>query len=211
MNIELFKKNLKRNPTILFLIFSLITLGIYQWFWVFSRKKSLNKIAESKINDALVIIYLIISILWITLSIYSQLLINMGNLVEVIQGVNYGNYSNICWLVAIILQIVIAFSMKNILKEFSENNEMNISYNGFFTFLFNFAYINYKINENTDNIINNNLVDKEDTTTSDQETISEKTPESPEDRLQKLTVMKEKGLINEEEFNSKKEEILKEI
>ena len=40
---------------------------------------------------------------------------------------------------------------------------------------------------------------------------SEKIPESPEDRLQKLADMKEKDLINEDEFNSKKEEILKEM
>ena len=38
---------------------------------------------------------------------------------------------------------------------------------------------------------------------------SEKTPESPEDRLQKLADVKEKGLIDEDEFKSKKEEILK--
>ena len=101
--------------------------------------------------------------------------------------------------------------MKNILKEFSENNEMNISYNGFFTFLFNYVYINYKINENIDYIAQNSIVDKEETTTSDKEITSEKTPESPEDRLQKLADMKEKGLINEDEFNSKKEVILKEM
>ena len=39
----------------------------------------------------------------------------------------------------------------------------------------------------------------------------EKTPESPEDRLQKLADVKEKGLIDEDEFKSKKEEILKGI
>ena len=212
MNFELFKTNFwKRNPTILYLIFSVITLGIYPWFWVFSRKNSLNKIAGSKISDGLVIVYLITSIISLLLSGYSQVLINMGNLFEKIQGVNYSNYANICMLVAIILQIVIAFSMKNILKEFSENNEMNISYNGFFTFLFNYVYINFKINENIDYIAENSIVDKEETPTSDKETTSEKTPESPEDRLKKLADMKEKGLINEDEFNSKKEVILKEM
>ena len=40
---------------------------------------------------------------------------------------------------------------------------------------------------------------------------SEKTPESPEDRLQKLADLKEKGLIDEDEFKSKKEEILNKI
>ena len=85
------------------------------------------------------------------------------------------------------------------------------SYNGFFTFLLSFIYINYKLNENIDYIAQNSIVDKEETTTSDKEITSEKTPESPEDRLQKLAEMKEKGLINEDEFNSKKEVILKEM
>jgi len=49
----------------------------------------------------------------------------------------------------------------------------------------------------------------EDILNSDTKEISEKTPESPEDRLKKLADVKEKGLIDEDEFKSKKEEILK--
>ena len=48
-------------------------------------------------------------------------------------------------------------------------------------------------------------------TNSDKETTSEKTPESPEERMQQLADMKEKGLISEEDYNSKKEEILKKL
>ena len=47
MNIELFKTNAKRNPTILYIIFTVITLTIYPLFWVFSRKKILNQLTES--------------------------------------------------------------------------------------------------------------------------------------------------------------------
>ena len=47
---------------------------------------------------------------------------------------------------------IIAFKMKNILKEFSYNNDIYIRYNGFLTFLLTFTYINYKINENIDYI-----------------------------------------------------------
>ena len=54
-------------------------------------------------------------------------------------------------------------------------------------------------------------VNKEKTTNSVIETTSENSSESPEDRLQKLGDMKEKGLVNEDEFNSKKAEILKEM
>ena len=211
MNIELFKNNLKRIPTILLIIFSIITLGIYQCFWVHSRKKSLNQITVTKINDALVIIYIITFSLTIVLGLYAEILIMSENLFQIMQGVQYRNYSTVCSSVSLILVIVIAFSMKNILKEFSANNEMNISYNGFFTVILNTVYINYKINENIDNIVKNNVVDKKETITTETETTSDKTIESPDERLKKLADVKDKGLINEEEFNRKKEEILKDI
>ena len=68
---------------------------------------------------------------------------------------------------------------------------------------------------NIDYIAEHSIVDKGvtptsiETPTSDTEATSEKTPESSEDRLQKLADMKEKGLISEEDYNNKKEEILK--
>ena len=201
MNIELFKTNAKRNPTILYIIFTVITLTIYPLFWVFSRKKILNQLTESKITESLPTIMIIAYILGSFLQGYGR---SQGQ-----EGVAaIGGLSNIIYFV---LWIVISFQMKNVLKEFSDKNEMKISYNGFFTFLFTFTYINYKLNENIDYIAQNSIVDKEETTTSEKEITSEKTPESPEDRLQKLAEMKEKGLINEDEFNSKKEVILKEM
>jgi len=201
MNIELFKTNAKRNPTILFIVFSLITLSIYHWFWVFSRKKIINQLTDSKINESLPAFFVITSIISVFLQVYGETqydesTVAVGNLLQ---------------LISLVLMLVIAFQMKKVLKEFSEKNEMKIPYNGFFTFLFNFAYINYKLNENIDYINQNSIVDKEESTTSDKETTSEKTPESPGDKLQKLTEMKEKGLINEDDFNSKKELILKEM
>ena len=105
----------------------------------------------------------------------------------------------------------------NVLKEFSDNNEIYIRYNGFLTFLLTFAYINYKINENIDYITEHSIVDKgetptiEETPTSDTEATSDKTPGGTEEKLQKLADMKEKGLINEEDYNNKKEEILNDM
>ena len=60
-------------------------------------------------------------------------------------------------------------------------------------------------------IILDSNVEKEKTTASDKEITSNEPPETPEDKLQNLANMKEKGLINEDEFNSKKEEILKDM
>ena len=51
---------------------------------------------------------------------------------------------------------------------------------------------------------------KEEITTSE-EASSDNEKDSPEDKLTKLSELKEKGLIDEEDYNSKKEEILKTI
>ena len=201
MNIELFKTTAKRNPTILYIIFTVITLSIYPWFWVFSRKKILNQLTESKINESLPAFFVITSILSAFLQGYGETQFDES-------AIAVGGFLS---FISVVLMVVIAFQMKKVLEEFSVNNEMKISYNGFLTFLLSFMYINYKLNENIDYIAQNSIVDKEETTTSDKEITSEKTPESPEDRLQKLAEMKEKGLINEDEFNSKKEVILKEM
>ena len=202
MNIELFKTNAKRNPTILYIIFTVITLTIYPLFWVFSRKKILNQLTESKITESLPAFFVITSILSAFLQGYGETQLDGESAIAL---------SGLFQLISFVLMVVIAFQMKKVLEEFSVNNEMKISYNGFLTFLLSFMYINYKLNENIDYIAQNSIVDKEETTTSDKEITSEKTPESPEDRLQKLAEMKEKGLINEDEFNSKKEVILKEM
>ena len=52
--------------------------------------------------------------------------------------------------------------------------------------------------------------DKEEIT-SNEEAISDNNNDSPEDKLTKLSELKEKGMIDEEDYNSKKEEILKTI
>ena len=113
MNIELFKTNVKRNPTILFIIFSVITLGIYIFYWVFSRKNSLNLISEKKLNNAVVIIYFI-----------SAIGSYLGGLKS--QDSDLIVFSNLLGFVSFISGIVISFKMKDILKEFSDNNEINI-------------------------------------------------------------------------------------
>ena len=157
MNIELFKTSVKRNHTILFIIYSVITLTIYLWFWVFSRKKIINQLTESKINESLPVIFVIAAILSSVLEVYGGTQLNGGSAIGL---------SILLQLISTVLMIVIAFQMKKVLKEFSDNNEMKISYNGFFTFLFNLWYINYKLNENIDYITQNSIVDKEENITS---------------------------------------------
>ena len=59
-------------------------------------------------------------------------------------------------------------------------------------------------------ITDKSVGDKEEITSSE-EAISDNDKDSPEDKLTKLSELKEKGLIDEEDYNSKKEEILKTI
>ena len=160
MNIELFKTNVKRNPTILFIIFSVITLGIYIFNWVFTRNNSLNLISETKLSNAVVIIYFI-SAIWSYLGSY------LGDFI--CQDSYLFDLSNLLGFVSFISGIVISFKMKDILKEISDNNEMNISYNRLLTVFLNIMYINYKINENIDYTAQNSIVENEETSTSDKE------------------------------------------
>ena len=81
-------------------------------------------------------------------------------------------FSYLLTFVSFISGIDISFKMKAILKEFSDNNEINISYNRYLTFFLNIMYINYKINENIDYIAQNSIVENEQTPTSNKETIS---------------------------------------
>ena len=71
-------------------------------------------------------------------------------------------------------------------------------------------YVNYKINQLIDFIDKKNILDKEEITSS-VEASSDNNNDSPEEKLTKLAELKEKGLIDEEDYNSKKEEILKTI
>ena len=136
-------------------------------------EKIINQLTESKINESLPVLFVITAILSSVLEVYGGTQLNGGSAIGL---------SKLFQLISTVLMIVIAFQMKKVLKEFSDNNEMKISYNGFFTFLFNFWYINYKLNENIDYITQNSILDKEEKITSEKETLSEKTPESSEDR-----------------------------
>ena len=119
----------------------------------------MNLISETKLNNAVVIIYFISAI-----GSYLGDFISQDSYVTV--------FSNLLGFVSFISGIVISFKMKDILKDFSDNNEIKISYNRFLTFLLNIMYINYKINENIDYIAQNSIVENEETPTSDKETTS---------------------------------------
>ena len=175
MNIDLFKSSVKRNHTILFIFYTMITLNVYLWFWVFSRKKIINKLSESKIDESLPVIFIILGIISTGLDIFGG--------IQSIEGIqSYGEipsiYSYSLILISFVLVIVISFQMKKVLKEFSDNNEIKITYHGFFTFLFNFCYINYKLNENLDHINQNSLFDNESNISTEKLSLLEKNDES---------------------------------
>ena len=129
MNIELFKTTAKRNPTILYIIFTVITLTIYPWFWVFSRKKIINQLTESKITESLPAFFVITSILSAFLQGYGETQLDESAIAV----------GGLLQLISVVLMVVIAFQMKKVLEEFSVNNEMKI----FIQRIFHFFIIFY--------------------------------------------------------------------
>ena len=248
-NIELFKKNFNRMPTLLFLILEIIPL-IYLFYWVHTRINSFNKMTKYKISIAWSLTYILFLPIGLILS---------AIFVED-TGDNLEAAGSFIGALFVVYHLYIPFRLLKVLKKFTKENEIDFSkdnvegilYEGLAPFFITpicggaHIYVNYKINEVIDYIDKKNILDKEEitsneeasseTTTGDKEEITsseEASPgettndkeetvsseeassdngnDSPEDKLKKLSELKEKGLIDEDDYNSKKEEILKTI
>ena len=124
----------------------------------------------------------------------------------------------------LLYHIYIPFRLLKVLKKFTKENGIDFSkdnvegilYEGLAPFFITpicagaHIYVNYKINEVIDYIDKKNILDKEEITSSE-EASSDNNNDSAEEKLTKLAELKEKRLIDEEDYNSKKEEILKTI
>ena len=203
-NIELFKNNFNRLPTLLFLFLELIPL-IFLLYWVHTRINSFNKMTKYKISIAWSLTY----ILFLPIGLILVVLLNESE--SAIQAGAEGVFAFF-----VVYHLYIPFRLLKVLKEFTKENEFGIHYDwiilGLLTFFLGGAhiYVNYKINEVIDYIDKNNILDKEEITSSE-EASSDNNNDSPEEKLTKLAELKEKGLIDEDDYNSKKEEILKTI
>ncbi|HLC86785.1 MAG TPA: DUF4234 domain-containing protein [Candidatus Nanoarchaeia archaeon] len=155
-------KNLPQKKSVILLwILSIITLGIYGPVWYLKRKSEFdnlqtNKKLSTKLIKAVLILFVITLILRILLLIISL----TGGTENLISGEMGLATLGIILLVSIILSfiiagisitafvlfIILAFKTREILNQTLENKKVTRKISGFFTFIFNFLYLQYEIN-----------------------------------------------------------------
>jgi len=118
----------------------IITLGIYPVYWLCTRAQKINSIHENKISKIWInilifstILYYVASILIEFISTNSSLLITVSVIILVV-AISY-----------LVSYIVVAFSIKNRVREITNNKS-----NGILTFFFGAIYLQYKINQAID-------------------------------------------------------------
>lgn len=129
----------------------MITSGIYAPFWYYNRRKEFEALGtEKKLNKNLTIIYIILPILMIL--IYFVLfcfLTYFGDLTSVIIPITI--LLVIIGMLIIVFSIILAFGTRKIINQAWEAKGVKRKVSGFFTFIFNFLYLQYEINRTIDN------------------------------------------------------------
>ncbi|QTA86187.1 SHOCT domain-containing protein [Desulfonema magnum] len=170
------------TKTLNMVLLTFATGGIYTILWLYRNYSIIDEITETKtINDTFVIwIAVCVGLGSLFGSSYDQALMIIGGILSIASTVLY---------------IVCAFKMKTCLQNYVLNKfKMEFPMNGFYTFIFSIFYINYCINDL------GKLESRQRVKSSEYENIAQ--------QLEKLAELKEKGIINEEEFNSQKAKLL---
>jgi len=121
---------------------SLITLGIYAFYWMISRAGILNKNTDDKISQG-----------FITTAIILYIVAFFGSFVDVIDpnAVGLIMAMSIVSLVSAIWNIVLIFKIRNRINAMTNSEPGSTTWmGGVLTFLFAAIYVQYKINEMID-------------------------------------------------------------
>ena len=128
-------------------IFSIVTLGIYVPYWLYTRTTKLNRISHSKISDLFI---------WSTTSLYvfTWVIIFSPLFFEFLDSYigpsqPHMTYFPFIELLSNILILVWVFKFRNRLDEMFSNASFNLGI--ILTFFFQIIYLQYKINELIDN------------------------------------------------------------
>ena len=121
---------------------SIITLGLYYIYWLFTRTQLINRVHHDKISDTLVYSVLGLMLVNIALSFLS-------GMYE--QNADYELAANISSLVYSISSLFWIFAVRNRIHQMSDASQLNGYWlGGVMTFLFQVLYMQYKINEYID-------------------------------------------------------------
>jgi hypothetical protein len=207
-----FKEKLKPENTLLFVVYSILSGSIYSLIWLTEKKRIFEAMSKTGIEviDKTLIIAAAIC--------YGDI---FALLIMAIIGVE--EYSHIgqtmfalFYFAGTAILIVIAFKCANVLEKFiSSKFKVNLRLNRILLLLFSLFYINYIMN-NIDTVIEkqktleNAITDmsKEPTGNSLGGVPPYVGAEELTSRLERLGMMKEKGILTEEEFAAQKAKLL---
>lgn len=119
---------------------TIITLGIYSYYWMYSRMPTINAMHKDKISKGLLINFLVVTVLYYASSFVGEteaaIIFTLG-----------------ITLIYMVLYIIVVFKMRNRLQDImnqSSNNQYQLG--SVLTFFFNAIYFQYKINECIDDV-----------------------------------------------------------
>lgn len=137
-----------RFSTWLVLLLSVVTLGIYAFWWIYDRTRKLNTIAEDELPMGLVKTYIVLSLLGTFLPfVFAAVMINSA------QGgafVFVSLLGNLLSFAGFVLLEIWAFQFRNRLNSLTNSQGKETWAGGVMTFFFTVLYMSYKINQHID-------------------------------------------------------------
>lgn len=148
--------------TLNLIIFSLLTMGLFGYLQIRIMNKEIQQTTQQKTSSHSYIFTagLLLGLSFLFSSIDLSLMNSSFNLlsegvwreredVEILYylAIFVSVISTLLSISASILYIIWAFKMRTILTSYAEKNNITLPLNGFLTFIFNYFYINYKLNE----------------------------------------------------------------
>jgi hypothetical protein len=119
---------------------TVITLGIYPIYWMYSRAKIINSIHEEKISSAVLILFVVVEILWYSSVFFSVsgAVIQVGGVIAVVNSVLY---------------LIVLFTIRNRLRDIvNRSGTKQYKVGIVLTFFFSVIYLQYKINKCIDEL-----------------------------------------------------------
>lgn len=130
-----------------------VTGGIYYWFWLYNRTKSMNQVVENKISGALVKSTITVIIGYLVC--YLLLAFSAGAGSGALSAI-FGALFAILYIPAIVLPYVWVFKIRNRLNQITNSEKGDKTWAGpIMTFFFHGLYLQYKINQNLDEVKTN--------------------------------------------------------
>jgi len=113
---------------------SIITLGIYPIYWMYTRARVVNNIHENTISDALLYSIIVITILSFGIAFFEE-----TDIIIMING--------IITLIYVVLTITLIFKIRNRLQDIMNGGNLSYYLSPVLTFFFTSLYLQYKINQ----------------------------------------------------------------